>query len=102
LLVVQAYEQLQAALNLGRPVHFHGMEEHEEVHRSGTDEDYVHNAFNQFAGPDGSVQVGQVGEILELLNISLSPVQLQAATNQLDPNSTGFVARSDFLTWAKG
>jgi hypothetical protein len=100
--LLQAYEQLQAALNLGRPVQSHRLDKHDEAHSSSFSEDHMHGAFDQFAGPDGTVQVSQVGRILAMLNIPLSPVQLQAATAQLDPSATGFVARNDFLAWAKG
>jgi Ca2+-binding EF-hand superfamily protein len=109
---MQAYEQLQAALNLGRqpkrpsPAHVvlqASLEPERPLHLS---EARIQDAFGQVAAAGAAGQdviaVSDVGQVLEKLGIQLTEHQQAETAAQLDMGSSGTVGMADFVTWMQG
>ena len=107
---IQAYVQLEAAINLGRSLNKKqnqapgdSVEQPLGIHNS-----QVQHAFRQIAAaasldiPNGHIATAQLKELLEALGISLDDAQLAQSIAQLDPDLRGSVPMDEFISWMNG
>ena len=98
---LQAYEQLQAAINLGKPTHWRAPDPalpvepetsaHTPEKSHNFSEEATHSAFTlvaQACSEDADwIEVGQLGDVLSALGVDLSAEQLGESATQLDPGA---------------
>ena len=99
---LQAYAQLQAALNLGREVSPCTAYVCGDGAEGALSEWRVRDAFHSHAGDDGALATERVGSALRRLGIELDKAQVDAAVRQLDPDGSGVVHLGEFVTWVRG
>ena len=110
--LIQAYEQLQAALNLGKPprrASSHSSNAHTQPPKPHhLSEAHVRSEFGKIAAQPvadaapGHIASSQLGQLLRNLGISLSEEQLAESQVQLDPESAGVIAEDDLVAWIQG
>ena len=112
---LQAYEQLQAAINLGKPTPWRTPEpappEEPETSAHAPEspsfsEEATRSAFTlvaQACSDDADwIEVGQLGDVLSALGVHLSAEQLGESATQLDPEHSGRIAVNEFVSWIQG
>lgn len=65
----------------------------------------IRDVFNCVAkehGTPGTIPVGEVATVLQMLGVQLDVSQQYEAVKQLDSKGTGKVTMQDFLAWVKG
>ena len=108
---LQAYAQLEAALNLGRALPrkragqaFSGSPPPQAL----PSKQHVQEVFRTVAArrpyglPEDYIGTDQLQELLEELNVTLDESQLAQSVAQLDPNMQGHIPMTDFIMWIDG
>jgi hypothetical protein len=110
---LQAYAQLQAALNLGKRPRRRSPRELSAPLAMHVDPPLLTDArireiFSKVSecgssGPSrGTITVEQLRELLEALGVFLDAAQLAESALQLDVARSGFIGVADFVAWMQG